>query len=79
MFESFDETSTGGRRLQVATLALALLAVAISGVAFMLLASDRAALRADLAVMERQVDALSADNENVTNRLGERRADAEAA
>lgn len=70
MFESFDETSTGGQRLQIATLALALLAVAISGVAFMLLASDRAALRADLAVMERQVDALSADNENVTNRLG---------
>ena len=65
MFESFDETSTGRSRLQVATLVLALLAVAISGASFFLLASDRAALQADLAVMEKQVDALSADNESV--------------
>jgi S1-C subfamily serine protease len=70
MFESFDETSTGRSRLQIATLALALVAIAISGASFFLLASDRAALQADLAVMEKQVDALSADNESVANRLG---------
>ena len=67
--ENWDDSRPRGRTLPIAALALGLASLAISGFAFLLLANDRAALRADVNRMERRVEQLGVRNEQLTERL----------
>jgi S1-C subfamily serine protease len=70
MDDSWYETRGSGRALAFAAIALGALALVVSGAAFLLLASDRAALRAEVQAMENRVEELGARDEQFTNRLG---------
>ena len=71
MDDSWDETrSPGGRGLAIVGIVLGACALAVSGLAFMLLASDRAALRAEVQAMEERVNELGERDERLTSRLG---------
>ena len=68
-YESWDARPRG-RMLPLIAVALGVLAVTISTVAFLMLASDRRMLRAEVSRMERRVEALAARNELLTGRVG---------
>lgn len=70
MDDSWDETRSPPRGLAIAGLALGVCAIALSGFSFLLLASDRAALRADVRAMEQRVDELGERDQRLTSRLG---------
>src|ERR671919_1307050 len=70
MDDSWYDTRSTGRGLAFVAIALGAVAVVISGAAFLLLASDRAALRAEVQAMENRVEELGARDEQFTNRLG---------
>jgi serine protease Do len=65
-----DIRTGGGRGFAIAAAALAVLALAISAFGFLTMASDRAALRAEVDRMSRRVETLDSRNEQFTNRLG---------
>ena len=70
MHDNWETGSAGGRGLAIVAVALGVCALAVSGIAFLLLASDRAALRAEVQAMEQRVEELGARDEKLTNRLG---------
>jgi S1-C subfamily serine protease len=70
MHDNWEETRSGGRGFAILATMLAALAVAISALGFVLLASDRAALRAEVDRVSKRVETLDSRNEQVANRLG---------
>ena len=70
MHDSWDDSRSGGRGLALLATVLAAIAVAISAFSFLMLASDRAALRSEVDRMSARVETLDSRNEQFTNRLG---------
>jgi S1-C subfamily serine protease len=69
-YESWDDRRPRGRTLPLIAVALGVLAVLISGAAYLTLAADRRVLRTDVARMEARVETLASRNEQLLHRLG---------
>lgn len=69
-YESWDDRRPRGRVLPLLAVALGVLAVAVSAMSYLTLASDRRLLRTEVLRMEKRVEQLAATNEELTGRLG---------